>query len=95
MSTPAPIEPRIEAARQKIRQPRKGCQYTPEELAILNKHKSRYRRQTTHAAREQMLRTTVFVDIFNYWDDKGIPLDETEMRQRMKVCFTITVYSNY
>jgi hypothetical protein len=88
------IIPRIEAALKTTRQPRKGCPYSPEELAILKKHKAEYRTKTTHTERVQMLKNKLFVDIFNFWDAKGIPLDEAEMRKRMKV-FIIAGYLNY
>jgi hypothetical protein len=94
-TTVTSILPTLEAIYiQKTRQPRKGCQYTREELAVLNNHKAEYRKKTTHADRVQILRNAIFVDIFNYWDHMQVPLDETEIRQRMKVCI-ITGYLNY
>lgn len=87
MSTLASLLPMIMAP--KSRQARGDCQYTPQELAVLNKHKAAYRKTTTHAQRDQMMRTKIYVDIFNYWDDIGIPLDETVTNRRMKVCISI------
>jgi hypothetical protein len=86
--------PRLQALLEKTRKPRTGCQYSPKELAILNKYKAAYLNKTTHSERDIMLRTEMFVDIFNYWETKGIYIEDTEVLGHMKVSI-ITGYLNY
>ena len=85
------IIPTVQAIheRSQSRRPRKGCLYNAEELHVLNKHKEDYRSKTTHRERASLLRTTIFVDIFNYWDFKQITLDEKEIQDRMQVWMSL------
>jgi hypothetical protein len=69
----------------KVRKTRGDCQYTREETAVLNAHKAEYRKTTTHAERDILLRTAIFPDIFTHWDVKGTPIEESEVSGRMKV----------
>ena len=85
--------PRFQAPYLKSRRPREGCLYNPQEVAILNKYKEEYRNKTTHEERDLVLRTEMFVEIFNYWDRMHIPLDGPEEGRRFKVCI-ITAYLN-
>jgi hypothetical protein len=72
------------------RRPRGDSQYSRQELGILNTFKSEYRSKLTYQDREVLVRTEVFVAIFNYWDRQGISFQsETEVLQRMEVCVTI------
>jgi hypothetical protein len=91
MATIVPIVQAIHE-RSRIRQPRKGCLYNSEELLVMNKHKEAYRSQTTQRDRESLLRTAIFVDIFNYWDFKQIPLDEKEIKDRMQVWMSLLLH---
>lgn len=85
MTTNNALQPILQALQQKARQPRRGCQYTQEELAVLRKYKDEYRRTTSHKERDKLLRQSIFVDIFNHWDSKKVELTECVVRQRAKV----------
>jgi hypothetical protein len=83
MATLDYILPRIQAPR--TRRPRGDCKYTREETAILSKYKAQYQKTTTYAERDVLLRTKICVDLFNYWIDKGVRIEEEEVDGRMEV----------
>jgi hypothetical protein len=93
MATLDYILPRIQAPR--TRKPRGDCKYTREEIAILNKYKAQYMKTTTYADRDVLLRTKICVDLFNYWIDKGVHIEEEEVDGRMEVSMdTHIIYLN-
>jgi hypothetical protein len=68
----------------KQRKPRKESAYSKEEKSILGKYKDEYKSKTARE-RQNVLRGSILVDIFNYWQDKGIALDADEMEKRVTV----------
>lgn len=72
--------------KKKRKETRKGCTYSKEELAVLLPYKEEYRSKTTHADRDQLLRSSILVDIFNHWLSTGVDLTEAEVQKREKVC---------
>ena len=84
---PNPILLMVEALQHVTCQPWKGCQYNVEELKVLGKYKDEYKSKTTHQEREGLLRSKIFVDIFNHWDSQNIPLSGPEINQRAKVYY--------
>jgi hypothetical protein len=60
------------------RKSRKGSIYTAEERAVLRQYKDEYRSKTTREERLALVKSKILRDIFNYWDGKGVDLNETE-----------------
>jgi hypothetical protein len=50
----------------------------------MGRYKDEYM-STTGKEREHVLRGHIILDIFNYWDTKGIILDEDQMEEKIKV----------
>lgn len=77
----------LAAIREKqINKTRKGCLYSPEELAVLSQYKDEYRSKTTPEERDQCLKGKVLVHIFNYWyEQEGVMPSEEETTKRVKV----------
>jgi len=76
------------ALEERTHRTRKGCQYNEEEKAVLSKHKEEYMSKTTPTDREQVLKTKILVDIFNYWSVKEeiVPTADADIvTQRIKV----------
>src|SRR5271155_3084662 len=72
--------------KKKRNEMRKGCRYNREELAVLLLYKEHYRLKTTHDNRDNLLRSSILVDIFNHWLSMGVDLTEVEVQKREKVC---------
>lgn len=60
-----------------------------DEIAVISKYKSEYKEQTTRSLRAHVMRNKILVDIFNYWDQKGVLLSEEAVLQRAKVNYYI------
>jgi hypothetical protein len=75
---------------QPSRKPRKDSLYSVEEMNILKQHKLEYRSQPTRELRGQIFRNKILVDIFNFWESRGlIGPDETDTQNRIKVMVTL------
>jgi hypothetical protein len=70
---------------QPTRRPRRDCRYSAEEMKVLNQHKHTYRSQPTRELRGEIFRNRILVDMFNYWQSKGLEPDEDEVKSRIKV----------
>jgi hypothetical protein len=84
-----------DALQKKPRKSRKDSLYSEEEKLILGKYKHEYRMKTTTDERQDLLRSHILVDIFNYWCSKGVvteDIDEEDLGDRIKVPNTTSHY---
>ena len=71
---------------KKERKPRKDCQYSRAEMAILRPFKDQYQAQLTREKQIEFVQTHILTEIFNYWTDfKTIPMTEEEVLKRTTV----------